>query len=70
MSLSYSKLFNKLNEKGIKKYHLRRDYGIHAKTVESFTHNKSVTLDTLCQLCKILNCNIGDLVDYIPDDKD
>lgn len=69
MPISYKKLFNLLEEKEIKKIDLRIKYGINPKTVNSLVKNKSVTVDTLVQLCKILNCNIGDLVDYVPEDE-
>lgn len=69
MPISYMKLFKLLEEKEIKKIDLRTKYGINPKTVNSLVKNKSVTVDTLVQLCKILKCNIGDLVDYIPEDE-
>ena len=68
MAISYKKLFFKLEEKGIKKIDLRNKYGINPKTVDSLVKNKSVTVDTLMLLCKLLECQPGDLVEYVPDD--
>ena len=56
-----------MDQKGIKKYHLRNKYGFNPKTVDSLVKDKSVTVDTLCQLCKLLSCDICDIVEYIPD---
>jgi len=34
--------------------------------VDSLVNNRSVTVDTIIQLCEILNCQPGDLMEYIP----
>lgn len=67
MSISYAKLFERMNEKGIKKIDLRTQYKLNPKTVDSLVNNRSVTVDTLMTLCKILDCQPGDLLEYIPD---
>jgi len=69
MAISYKKLFLKLEEKGIKKIDLRNKYGINPKTVDSLVKDKSVTVDTLMLLCKLLECQPGDIVEYVPDDE-
>ena len=70
MAISYAKLFDRMNEKNIKKIDLRTKYGLNPKTVDSLTKNKSVTVDTIMSLCKILDCQPGDLLEYIPDNVD
>ena len=65
MSISYQKLFSKMQEKGIKKIDLRTKYKINPKTVDSLVNNRSVTVDTIMQLCEILDCQPGDLIEYI-----
>ena len=67
MAISYNKLFELMSKKGIKKVDLRTKYGLNPKTVDSLVKGKSVTVDTLVVLCKILNCQPGDLLEYIPD---
>lgn len=67
MSVSYRKLFDLMETKSIKKIDLRKKYGLNPKTVDSLTKNKSVTVDTIMELCKILDCQPGDIMDYIPD---
>ena len=69
MSISYNKLFERMAEKGIKKIDLRNQYRINPKTVDSLVHNRSVTVDTLMTLCEILDCQPGDLVEYVKDEK-
>ena len=65
MSISYQKLFSKMQEKGIKKIDLRTKYKINPKTVDSLVNNRSVTVDTIMQLCEILDCQPGDLMEYV-----
>lgn len=65
MSISYQKLFDLMEIKGIKKVDLRNKYKINPKTVDSLVKGKSVTVDTLIALCQILDCQPGDLVEYI-----
>jgi len=65
MSISYQKLFNLMQEKGIKKIDLRTKYRINPKTVDSLVNNRSVTVDTIMQLCEILDCQPGDLMEYV-----
>lgn len=69
MPISYNKLFQLMEQKGIKKYDLRNKYNINPKTVDSLVKGRSVTVDTLVTLCKILDCQPGDLLEYIPDDE-
>ena len=67
MPISYQKLFELMQIKGIKKIDLRNKYKINPKTVDSLVNNRSVTVDTIMQLCKILDCQPGDLMEYIPE---
>ena len=65
MAISYAKLFERMQEKNIKKVDLRTKYGLNPKTVNSLTKNKSVTVDTLMTLCEILDCQPADIVEYV-----
>ena len=58
-----------MKHKGIKKIDLRNVYGINPKTVNSLVNNKSVTVDTIMQLCEIFDCQPGDIMAYIPEHK-
>ena len=67
MPVSYAKLFDLMNQQGIKKVDLRKTYKINPKTVDSLVNNRSVTVDTIMQLCEILVCQPGDLMEYVPE---
>ena len=66
MPVSYAKLFDLMNQKGLKKVDLRKVYKINPKTVDSLVNNRSVTVDTIIQLCEILDCQPVDRMEYIP----
>jgi len=68
MPISYRKLFEVMQEKGIKKIDLRTKYKLNPKTVDSLVNNRSVTVDTIMALCEILECQPGDLMEYIKEE--
>ena len=65
MPVCYDKLFLRMAEKGIKKIDLRNKYGLNSKTVNSLVKNQSVTVDTIMVLCEILDCQPGDIMEYV-----
>lgn len=65
MPVSYQKLFERMKEKGIKKIDLRTTYGLNPKTVDSLVKNQSVTVETIMRLCEILDCQPGDIMEYV-----
>lgn len=65
MPVSYRKLFDLMQARGIKKVDLRNTYRINPKTVDSLVNNRSVTVETIMQLCEIFDCQPGDLMEYI-----
>lgn len=69
MAVSYEKLFNMLHEKGLKKYFLRQN-GINPKVVDALSKNKNVNVSSIMALCKILDCQPSDIMEYVPDDTD
>lgn len=71
MPLCYDKLFDLLKKRGISLSTLRRlkIEPINGRTVQIIKNNGSLTLTTIGRICDALECNIGDIVDYIPDDE-
>lgn len=70
MAIIYNKLFHIMEVNGMKKIDLRNQYKIHPATIQKLVNNKSVTIDTINQLCAILNCQPGDILEYVPDNQD
>ena len=69
VALSYNKLWKLLIDKNLSKTYLREN-GIHPATIAKMGKDQPVSLQVLERLCKLLNCNIEDLVEYVPDQED
>lgn len=70
MPLSYEKLFSLMKEKGLTTYKIRKENIISQSALTALKKGKSVTTDTIEKLCKALNCQPGDLMTYIEDNKE
>ena len=60
--ISYEPLWHTLKEKNITQYQLIHDYNFSTGTLDSLRKNKSITLNTVHDICEILNCEISDVV--------
>lgn len=65
VSVKFDKLFNTLTEKGLSSTLWLRQNGIHPTTVNKLKKNETVNTETINRLCKLLNCQPGDLMEYI-----
>lgn len=65
MAISYDKLWKILIDKKMNKTQLKETAGISTNAVAKLGRNESVSLDTLEKICKMLQCNIGDIVEFI-----
>jgi len=63
----YDKLFPLLKAKRITTYKIRKDNIIPQNSLTAINHNRSVTIDTINRLCAALDCQPGDILEYIPD---
>lgn len=68
--ISYSNLFKLMETKKIKKRDLREKYNISPTIVNRLNNNNNVAVDTIMYLCEILDCQPGDIMEYIPDTSD
>lgn len=68
MEISYKKLWKLLIDKDMKKQDLQAAAGISWASVTKLFRNKSVTLEVLMKICKVLHCDIGDIMGFIPTD--
>lgn len=48
-------------------YDLIKKHGISSNTLNRMRHNKSISTATLDKLCKILNCDVYEIISYEPD---
>lgn len=67
MAFSYNKLWKLLIDKNMNKVALRDSVAITPATLAKLSKNQPVNMDVLARICRELKCNIGDIVDYLPD---
>ena len=63
--ISYAPFYKTLKDKNISTYKLINDYGLSRSLIDRLKHNKPITTVTLNDLCKILNCKVEDVMEYI-----
>lgn len=64
----YNKLLNQLDEKGLTTYKIRKQKIISESTLQNIREGKRITTDSIAALCAALNCQPGDILEYVPDD--
>ena len=68
--VSYKKLWVKLAELELKNKDLCRIAGISSTDVTKMGRGDSVTTDVLVRVCKALDCDIGDIMEVVKDDRE
>lgn len=65
MAISYNGLWKLLIDNGMNKGELCKKTGLSSSTMAKMTNNESVKLSVIERICKELDCNIGDIVEYV-----
>ncbi|MBP3650950.1 MAG: helix-turn-helix transcriptional regulator [Clostridia bacterium] len=67
MEISYKKLWKLLIDKDMKKKDLQLAAGISWASVTKLSKSEAVSMEVLIKVCKALECNIGDVIDLLPE---
>ena len=67
MATSYKKLWKLLIDKDLKKKDLAKLAEISNYTIGKLTRGDNVTTDVLVKICKVLECDIGDIMEITED---
>ncbi len=65
----YDPLWRTLQKKGLSTYTLRVKFQMSGSTVQRLRKNMSVSTNTLDDLCRLLDCPLSDVAEYLPDKK-
>ena len=68
MAVSYKKLFHLLIEKEMSNPDLQKQAGFSANIIIRLKRNEYVKLQTIESICKVLNCRVDDILEFIPDE--
>ena len=69
MTISYKKLWKLLIDKDLMKKDLQQDAGISWATITKMSKGETVSIDVLMKVCKMLHCDIGDIVEFVDDEE-
>ena len=65
MAVSYKKLWKLLIDKNLKKKDLEALAGVSHYTINKLNKGENVTTDILGKICKALNCNVDDIMEFV-----
>ena len=69
--ISFEPLWETMKRKKATTYTLRnkgKPYTVGTRTIKRMRENSSVSTNTLDAICKILGCQIADIIEFIPDE--
>lgn len=63
--ISYKKLWKLLIDRGLTKKDLTQQTGLSTSTINKLNKGLPVRTDVLCKICQALDCDFGDIMEYI-----
>lgn len=69
MKVSYKKMWVLCAERELSKAELRKRAGLAPATFTKLRKNQEVNLSVLLRIAGVLDCNAGDMMDFIPDEQ-
>lgn len=67
MNVSYKKLWKLLIDKDMMKKDLQKEASISWATLTKMSKGEVVSTEVLMKVCKVLHCDVGDIVEFIDD---
>lgn len=63
-------VLKELKDRGFSSYMLQKECIFGAGSVQKLRENKLVSLDAINAICTLLQCEIGDIIEYKPSESD
>lgn len=70
MRVSYNKLWKLLIDRKMNRSQMRKAADISPFTLAKMGKDENVSMEVLKRICNALNCNVGDIMDILPDEDD
>ena len=67
MAVSYKKLFHLLIDNGMTNAELIEKGGFSANIITRLKRNNYVSLDSIEKICRVLDCGVDDILEFLPD---
>jgi DNA-binding Xre family transcriptional regulator len=68
--ISYRPFWDTLHKSGESTYTLIKNHRLSSSTIDKLRNNKPITTTTINDLCRILDCRVEQIMEYIPNDDD
>lgn len=68
--ICYNRFWDTLRGSAESTYTLIHHHHISSATIDKLRKNKPVNITTIDHLCRILNCRVEDVMEYVPSDTD
>ena len=68
--ISYKPFWETLHSSRETTYTLIKNHHISSSTIDKLRKNKALNTTTINDLCRILQCNVEDIVRYVPSEED
>jgi len=65
--ITYDPFWKTIQNKNISTYVLINTYHVSSSTISRLRNNKGINTNTINDLCNILKCDVGDIMNHIPD---
>lgn len=65
MKISYNKLWKLLIDKELKRKDLKDMTGLSSASMAKLSKNEPVTLEVLMRICEVLDCQVGDVIEFV-----
>ena len=65
----YDRLWETMRQKKVTQYALIHVYHVSPGQITRMKRNESVSTHTIEMFCRILQCRVEDIMEYVPDDR-
>ncbi len=69
MKASYNKLWKLLIDRGMNKTELMEAIKTSPSTIAKMGKNEYISMDVISRICEYLKCDVGDIMEMIPEEK-
>ena len=66
--ISYARLWSTMKEKGVTQYALIKRHHVSPSQITRMKRNESVSTHTIEMFCRILDCRVEDIMEYVPEE--
>lgn len=69
MAVNYKKLFHLMIEKNLSNSDLQRKAGFSGNILTRLKRNRYVSLESIESICRVLECGIDDILEFVPEEE-